>query len=132
MINKFWNNFNIVTKDHFYHNGGSIENRRTVVEALVCNFDNDHIDKQNYPNPFNPSSKIRYTLPFSSNVKIEVYNILGGKVKELINEQKNAGYYEVNFNTNRLASGVYFYLIYAKSTDGKSEFRDTKKMVLLK
>ena len=39
MINKFWNKFNIVTKDHFYHNGGSIENRRTVVEALVCNFD---------------------------------------------------------------------------------------------
>jgi DNA adenine methylase len=39
MIKKFWNRFNIVTKDHFYHNGGSIENRRTVVEALVCNFD---------------------------------------------------------------------------------------------
>ncbi len=39
MIDKFWNKFNIVTKDHFYHNGGNIENRRTVVEALVCNFD---------------------------------------------------------------------------------------------
>jgi DNA adenine methylase len=39
MISKFWNKFNIVTKDHFYHNGGSIENRKTVVEALVCNFD---------------------------------------------------------------------------------------------
>lgn len=39
MISKFWGNFNIVTKDHFYHNGANIENRRTVVEALVCNFD---------------------------------------------------------------------------------------------
>ena len=39
MIEKFWSKFNVVTKDHFYHNGGSIENRRTVVEALVCNFD---------------------------------------------------------------------------------------------
>lgn len=39
MINKFWNKFNLLTRDHFYHNGGSVENRRSVVEALVCNFD---------------------------------------------------------------------------------------------
>ncbi len=38
MIDKFWNKFNIVTQDHFYHGGGKIENRRTIVEALVCNF----------------------------------------------------------------------------------------------
>ena len=48
MISKFWNKFNIVTKDHFYHNGGSIENRRTVVEALVCNFNTDQIDQHNH------------------------------------------------------------------------------------
>jgi DNA adenine methylase len=48
MINKFWNKFNIVTKDHFYHNGGSIENRRTVVEALVCNFDTDNFTQHNH------------------------------------------------------------------------------------
>lgn len=48
MINKFWNKFNIVTRDHFYHSGGKIENRRTVVEALVCNFDTDHIDLHNH------------------------------------------------------------------------------------
>jgi DNA adenine methylase len=48
MINKFWSKFNIVTKDHFYHNGGSIENRRTVVEALVCNFDTNHFSKHNH------------------------------------------------------------------------------------
>ena len=48
MINKFWGKFNIVTKDHFYHNGGSIENRRTVVEALVCNFDTDHFTLHNH------------------------------------------------------------------------------------
>ena len=40
--------FNIVTKDHFYHNGGNIENRRTVVEALVCNFDTDQIEQHNH------------------------------------------------------------------------------------
>jgi DNA adenine methylase len=48
MIEKFWNKFNIVTKDHFYHSGGSIENRKTVVEALVCNFDLDHIQGHNH------------------------------------------------------------------------------------
>ena len=48
MIAKFWNKFNIVTKDHFYHSGGNIENRRTIVEALVCNFDLDKIDEHNH------------------------------------------------------------------------------------
>ncbi len=48
MINKFWNKFNILTKDHFYHNGGNIENRRTVVEALICNFDVSNIEQHNH------------------------------------------------------------------------------------
>jgi len=48
MINKFWNKFNIVTKDHFYHNGANIENRRTVVEALVCNFDTENFSLHNH------------------------------------------------------------------------------------
>jgi DNA adenine methylase len=48
MINKFWNKFNIVTKDHFYHSGGNIENRRTIVEALVCNFSLDNIQEHNH------------------------------------------------------------------------------------
>ena len=87
---------------------------------------------QNYPNPFNPSTIIRYALPSNSIIKIDIYNILGQKIRELVNEQKTSGYYEVNFNTNRLASGVYFYLLEAKSIDGKNEFRDVKKMVLLK
>ena len=87
---------------------------------------------QNYPNPFNPGTVISYTLPFPSNVKIEVYNILGVKVKELLKGQNAAGYYQVNFNTTGLASGVYLYRIEAKSTDGKSEYINTKKMMLLK
>ncbi|MDP2363159.1 MAG: Dam family site-specific DNA-(adenine-N6)-methyltransferase [Ignavibacteria bacterium] len=48
MIKKYWNSFNIVTRDHFYHSGGKIENRRTIVEALVCNFEIDHIQKHNH------------------------------------------------------------------------------------
>ena len=48
MVNKYWSKFNVVTKDHFYHNGGSIENRRTIVEALVCNFDTNHFTSHNH------------------------------------------------------------------------------------
>ena len=48
MIKKYWNRFNIVTRDHFYHSGGKIENRREIVEALVCNFNTDHIDLHNH------------------------------------------------------------------------------------
>lgn len=48
MLKKFWNKFNIVTRDHFYHSGGKLENRRTIVEALVCNFDTNHIDRHNH------------------------------------------------------------------------------------
>jgi DNA adenine methylase len=57
MIKKFWNKFTIITKDHFYHNGGKIENRRTVVEALVCNFDlpemtqHNHLESSKFKNP---------------------------------------------------------------------------------
>lgn len=48
MIDKFWNKFNIVTKDHFYHSGGNIENRRSIVEALVCNFELNNINQHNH------------------------------------------------------------------------------------
>jgi DNA adenine methylase len=48
MIKKYWNKFNIITKDHFYHSGGKVENRRTIVEALVCNFNFDNIKQHNH------------------------------------------------------------------------------------
>ncbi len=104
----------------------------TAVKKTDSNIPTTFSLDQNYPNPFNPTTAINYALPFSSSVKIEVYNVLGENVTELLNAQKTAGYYSVNFNTTGLASGVYLYMISAKSLDGKSEYRDTKKMVLLK
>jgi hypothetical protein len=88
--------------------------------------------EQNYPNPFNPSTRIRYSIPFESNVKVTVFNTLGEEVKELTNEMKGAGTYEVSFNSLGISSGVYFYSIAANSIDGKQSFRETKKMILLK
>jgi peptidoglycan/xylan/chitin deacetylase (PgdA/CDA1 family)/phage anti-repressor protein len=87
---------------------------------------------QNYPNPFNPSTRIKYSIPFESNVKVIVFNALGEVVKELTNEMKGAGTYEVSFISLGISSGVYFYSIVANSTDGKQSFRETKKMLLLK
>ncbi len=82
--------------------------------------------KQNYPNPFNPETKIAFSLPSSSIVRLNVYNVLGEKVTVLLNEQLNAGYHEVNFNASNLASGVYLYELTAGSNT------IVKKMNLMK
>jgi hypothetical protein len=81
---------------------------------------------QNSPNPFNPETKIRYQLPTASKVVIKIYNILGSEVMELVNEQKEAGIYEAEFNASNLSSGTYIYKISADN------FVQTKKMILLK
>jgi len=87
---------------------------------------------QNYPNPFNPTTTIEYYLPFESDVEISVFNILGEKVKELVNGQLTAGVHTVNFNASNLASGIYIYRIEAKTISGDGNFITAKKMVLLK
>ncbi len=87
--------------------------------------------EQNYPNPFNPTTKIRYQIPdvgtgLAQSV-LKVYDILGNEVATLVNEQKEPGYYEVEFSASQFASGVYIYRL--KTTFGYSE---VKKMLLLK
>jgi len=81
---------------------------------------------QNYPNPFNPSTRIKYALPQNTNVSIKIYDILGKEVVTLVNEFKDAGYYEVEFTGANLPSGVYIYSI------NTSEFVQSKKMMLIK
>ncbi len=82
---------------------------------------------QNYPNPFNPATTIRYDLPKQSIVELTIFDILGRKVKTIINnESKQAGRYEVSFNASSLPSGVYFYRITA------GDYVSTKKMLLVK
>ena len=81
---------------------------------------------QNYPNPFNPTTKITYSIEKQGDVKLKVFDVLGRQVAELVNQQQNAGSYEVNFNASNLSSGLYFYTIETGS------FKATKKMMLLK
>ena len=82
--------------------------------------------EQNYPNPFNPSTKIKFDVPAESFITLKVYDLLGNEIAILVNEEKNAGSYEVEFNVAELTSGVYFYQLQAGS------FVETKKMILLR
>lgn len=82
--------------------------------------------EQNYPNPFNPSTNIKYSIPQSSNVVLKIYDVLGNKVTTLINEEKPAGNYEVDFDASNLSSGTYFYQLRAGA------YIETKKMILMK
>ena len=79
-----------------------------------------------YPNPFNPVTKIKFAIPENTKVKLSVFNILGKKVKEIINTYLPIGIYEVNFNASELTSGTYFYRLET------SNFTDIKKLMLVK
>jgi predicted GH43/DUF377 family glycosyl hydrolase len=81
---------------------------------------------QNYPNPFNPTTVVSFQLPVASNVKLNVYDVLGREVATLVNERKMPGTYEVKFDGSNLASGVYFYRLQA------GDFTQTKRLLLLK
>jgi hypothetical protein len=81
---------------------------------------------QNYPNPFNPNTKIKYSIPQPSQVQLKVYDVLGNKIKTLVNEEKSAGKYEISFDASEIPSGVYFYRLKV------GEFVETKKMVFVK
>ena len=81
---------------------------------------------QNYPNPFNPATTIKFSIKKDGNVRLEVFNILGQKVAELLNKKMKAGKYKVKFDASNLASGIYFYRIESGS------FKAAKKMILLK
>jgi hypothetical protein len=81
---------------------------------------------QNYPNPFNPATKITFTLPSTNFVSVKVFNLLGEEVVQLLNEEKTAGKYSVEFDASKLSSGIYFYKLDA------GKFSETKKMMFLK
>ena len=87
---------------------------------------------QNYPNPWNPSTLIKYSIPYESKIVLKIYNSLGQEVVLLKNGTAPAGNYQVEFKSNHLSSGVYFYRLFAESTDGKQNYSSIKKMILLK
>ena len=98
----------------------SVEDENTLQSPVTFNL------YQNYPNPFNPTTKISWQSTVSSWQTLKVYDVLGNEVATLVNEEKPAGSYEVNFDAEGLSSGIYFYKLQAGS------FVETKKMILLR
>ena len=81
---------------------------------------------QNYPNPFNPATNINFAIPKASLVVIKVFDLLGREVETLVNEEKAAGSYNIQFNGSSFSNGIYFYRMQA------GDFTQTNKMILLK
>jgi plastocyanin len=81
---------------------------------------------QNFPNPFNPSTNIKFRISDHGFVTLKVFNILGDEVASLVNEEKSAGAYNINFDATGLSSGLYLYKLQSGS------FVETKKMILIK
>jgi hypothetical protein len=91
---------------------------------------------QNYPNPFNPTTNIKFALPVPSKVTVEIYNVIGQRVRTLVNEERAAGYYVVQWNATSdrglaLASGVYFVRMVAYA-GSSAAFSHVGKVLMLK
>ncbi|MDP2209377.1 MAG: T9SS type A sorting domain-containing protein, partial [Bacteroidota bacterium] len=98
----------------------------TSVEQIYSHIPEKFALNQNYPNPFNPTTTIQFDLPKASFVTLKVYNVLGQEVAILVNEKREAGRYEVEFNASALSSSVYFYRLVA------GDFMAVKKFILMK
>jgi photosystem II stability/assembly factor-like uncharacterized protein len=86
----------------------------------------DYQLKQNYPNPFNPTTTIEYSIPKQSKVTVKVFDLLGREIATLVDEEKTAGNYMIDFNGSNLSSGIYFYRLDAGG------FSETRKLILIR
>jgi len=82
--------------------------------------------EQNYPNPFNPTTTIKYSIGSQQLAVLKVYDVLGREVATLVNEIRQPGNYEVEFNASKLSSGIYFYTLRA------GDFKQVRKMIIMK
>jgi hypothetical protein len=116
-----------VTKQNYFRYTKAVGIELPSSTEGACNsMNNNFILFQNHPNPFNPSTKIKYSIPQTSNAVIKVFDILGNEIETLVNEEKPIGTYETTWNAEGLPSRVYFYQLKA------GDFIQTKKMILLK
>ena len=104
----------------------AVYHKDVIQDTLICVDSPAKIEMQNYPNPFNPSTIISFKLPEQTNVELKIYDVLGNEVATLVNENRPAGSYEVEWNASNLPSGVYIYQLVAGTNT------QIKKMLLLK
>ncbi len=109
----------------YYFNGVQLELYYKTITDVEEKGDNYKL-WQNYPNPFNLSTTLCYSIVNDGLVQLNVYDILGKKVAELVNEKQSKGVYMLNFNAKGLSSGVYFYKL------SSAGFTETKKLILIK
>jgi hypothetical protein len=120
--------------------GGEIRGQIAIVvdvEEPIGGIPQTYELTQNYPNPFNPSTVIRYSVPTQSSVSLKIFSILGQEIATLVNEIKDVGSFNVEWDGrnqfgSQIASGVYLYRLEAEAVDGSSTFRDFKKMLFVK
>jgi hypothetical protein len=110
----------------FILNGETSEIRMLTIASTPVQIPSDFVLQQNYPNPFNPTTKLKYGIPNNGYVNIKVYNILGNEVATLVDGNKDAGFYTVDFDASHLPSGLYFYKMKTE------KFTAIKKMMLLR
>ena len=96
------------------------------VENEVENLPAEFSLNQNYPNPFNPLTHISWQSPTSGWQTLKIYDVLGNEIVTLVDEYRNSGYYELEFDASNLPSGIYFYKL------NTGNYTDTKKLILLK
>ena len=109
-----------------YTNTDTCLNNTVSVNNITTEIPREYNLSQNYPNPFNPVTMIKFALPKASFVTLKVYDMLGREVSVLVNGQKSAGQYIVDFDASSLTSGVYFYRLES------NDFVEVKRMVVLK
>ena len=102
------------------------ENNAVSVSGSGNSFINNYILEQNYPNPFNPGTIISFSIPNSEFTQLKIYDALGTEINSLVNEYKQSGNYDIEFNAENLPNGIYFYRLIS------GNYSDTKKMILLK
>jgi len=103
---------------YFEPDGVSVPNVNTLADGFEL--------KQNYPNPFNPSTQISFSIPKSSFVNLNIFDLNGKEVAVLLSENKAAGNYNINFDASKFSTGIYFYQLQAEG------FSEIKKMSLIK
>jgi hypothetical protein len=124
LISSGTNNLNSVTR--LKQDARALRTFSSAKDSKVSTNPKTFALKQNYPNPFNPSTVISYQLSGLSEVKLEIFDVLGRQVATVVNARQAAGYYQASFNATSLASGIYFYRLQAGS------FVESKKMLLVK
>ena len=123
------------TDEYLYKTGGTINSYQIPLPELDTHWERTQLVEftlsQNYPNPFNPTTTLKYDLPEDAMVNITIYDMMGRRIKTLVNGPKSAGYKSVNWDATNdygrpVSAGIYLYQIHV------GEFTQIKKMILLK